>query len=360
MKIGILSMQRIFNYGSFMQSYSLKKMVESLGHEVVFIDIKPGRQLESGTYRKFDRIKSILSKLDKNILKRLEDRRQDKKIAAIFTKILKDELGVDQWNEDEPCDIVIVGSDEVFNCTQLNASFGFSTHLFGKGVNAKKVISYAASFGHTCMSDLDRYGITSEVKENLKNFSIISVRDKNSAAIVEQFTGIAPLEHVDPVVVGEFDQRIPAPPIKDYIAVYAYGNRINREEEISAIRAFAKKHNKKIVCVGMYQMWCDTNVVGTPFEMVGYIKHADYVITDTFHGCVFSIKYQKQFVAFVRDSNRNKLTDLLERFALSSRMVASPEKLEETIMPQIDVEYIKIRIQEEHLRSVDYLTKNLK
>ena len=47
MKVGILSMQRVINYGSFLQAYALKNLIESLGHEAYFVDVKKGRQLGS-------------------------------------------------------------------------------------------------------------------------------------------------------------------------------------------------------------------------------------------------------------------------------------------------------------------------
>ena len=359
MKIGIISMHRIYNYGSFMQSYALKKLIESFGHEVVFIDIKPGYQLETVKNPRINRIKILASKLDRYVLKRIEHHLLNKKMYAIFKQVLKDELGVDEINVDEHCDVVVIGSDEVFNCTQIGKPFGFSTHLFGKNVNAERVITYAASFGHTNMSDLKKYKIDTEVGKNLHNFAAISVRDKNSAELVRILSGIIPMEHMDPVIIGDFDERIPKPNMENYIAVYAYGNRIKSKEEIKAIKTFAKKHNKKLVGVGMYQMWCDTNVVGTPFEMVGYIKHADYVITDTFHGCVFSIKYQKQFAVFVRDSNKNKLLDLLSRFSFEERCISAVDDLEKLICIPVEKEVVRQRIEEEKMKTIQYLKTNL-
>ena len=112
------------------------------------------------------------------------------------------------------------------------------------------------------------------------------------------------------VIVGDFDNRIIEPPIRKCIAVYTYSNRICDKDEINAIKLFAHNYGLKTIGVGMYQIWCDENVLGEPFEIVGYLK-VEYVVTDDFHGSVFSIKYKKRFATFVRESNRNKLIDLL-------------------------------------------------
>jgi len=68
-------------------------------------------------------------------------------------------------------------------------------------------------------------------------------------------------------------------------------------------------------------MWCDKNVIGTPFEIVGYMKNADYIITDTFHGCAFFIKFQKAFASIIRESNKNKMSDLLIKFGLTDHLI---------------------------------------
>ena len=110
------------------------------------------------------------------------------------------------------------------------------------------------------------------------------------------------------------DYKSEVPQIKDsnYILVYGYDNRLIEKKYVQEIKAFAKKHGKKLYAVGFFQDWCDKLIVASPLEVLGWVKQADYVVCETFHGTVFSIKYQKQFACIVRDSNRNKLGDLLK------------------------------------------------
>ena len=358
MKVGIISMQRVYNYGSFMQSYALKKIIESLGHDCVFIDIKPGMQIVSTT-KKQNRMVSILKKCDRYALKRIAHIWLIKKHKNDFPRALFRELGISSINTDEYCDVVVIGSDEVFNCTQPGKPFGYSSHLFGQNVNAKKVISYAASFGYTTIERLDKYHISEEIGEYLKDFKALSVRDKNSFEIVKKLSGIIPQVHMDPVIVGDFDDRVQTPSMHNYLAIYAYSNRINDKKEIDAIRKFAHQHHLKIIGVGMYQVWCDENVMGEPFEIVGYIKNADYVVTDTFHGCVFSIKYKKKFAAFVRDSNRNKLIDLLSKFELQDRLVTDAKELATILNRDPDADKIEKTIELEKGRTIKYFKDNI-
>lgn len=358
MKVGIISMQRVYNYGSFMQSYSLKKLVESLGHDCVFIDIKPGKQIVP-TQQSQNRIIKIIKKCDRYILKRIDHIRLIKKHKDDFPRVLREELGITSFNTDEYCDVVIIGSDEVFNCTQPGKPFGYSTHLFAQNVNANRVISYAASFGYTTIERLNKYSISEEIAKYLRDFDALSVRDENSVEIVKELTGIIPQVHMDPVIVGDFDDRIQMPSIDKYLAIYAYSNRISDRKEIEAIKKFAREHQLKTIGVGMYQVWCDENVMGDPFEIVGFIKKADYVVTDTFHGCVFSIKYKKNFAAFVRDSNRNKLLDLLSKFGLQDRLVNDVKDLRTILNRNIDTRRIESTIKLEKKRTVEYLKDNI-
>lgn len=267
-------------------------------------------------------------------------------------------LGIsEERNECPELDALVIGSDEVFNCTQAGDVVGFSRQLFGKDHRSKKLISYAASFGSTTMEKLEKYGIDAEVGELLDGFDAISVRDRNSIEIVECLTGKTSEYHVDPVLAYEFpevdDIRIE---LKDYIVVYAYAGRL-REDEITAIQQFAKKKGKKILTLGFWQTFSDEYVLANPLEVLAYVKHADYVVTDTFHGTVFSIKYQVPFATIIRDSNKQKLSDLLERFNLLERRVEDVSRLEnvlESLMPDIEK-----MIASEQAQTLEYLRKEL-
>ena len=85
------------------------------------------------------------------------------------------------------------------------------------------------------------------------------------------------------------------------------------------------------------------------------MKNADYVITDTFHGCVMSMKFNKQFVALVRDSNRQKMSSLLDQFGLKGRMCEEFGDLRDRMEPPIDYITINDIIAKETEKSIQYL-----
>lgn len=370
MKVGIMTMHRILNYGSYMQALSLKRMVESLGHEVVFVDYRPGKSIYDLTQPP----NKIKDKIKKSILWKKAIEFYQKYILHI--KLISDEellkmksfedsykvLGVakkPQYNT--KVDVLIIGSDEVFNCLQDNEIVGYSMELFGKNHKAKKLVSYAASFGYTTYQSLTNFGKEEEIGEFLKKFDALSVRDNNSCTLVTKLTGKTPQLHLDPVLVG-YAEKLEWLDVDmaGHIVVYGYANRFS-EEEGKQIQEFARKKGLKTVALCEPQSFCDESIRCRPDEILSYFKNAAYVITDTFHGSIFSVINHIPFVAFCRETaqknvtNREKLVDLLERLGLTDRLYNSETNLEEILEKPIDFEKTDELREIQRARSLEYL-----
>ena len=375
MKVAIMSMQRIINYGSFMQAFALKNIVESLGHEVFFVDFHPGLTVENR-----ESIKEVFNFYLNNLKTIIKNNRLFKKVV-LRSSTERLPAKTNEFKEcykllgfDEKCkysykaDVLIIGSDEVFNCLQANPRVGYSKDLFGHKARAEKVISYAASFGSTTLDGLEKYNIKDQITHMLKRFNNISVRDNNSEFIIRQLCGTSPYIHLDPVLVGNIE-NMPWKKIKrrGFVAVYGYKNRFTLEEAES-IQQFAKSRGLKTLAIAEEQSFCDENIVCRPDEMISYIEMADYVITDTFHGSIFSVIYHKQFVAFCRrkdncdnqSTNEEKLTDLFDRLNLRERLIENPKEIEIIIDNAIDYDSVDAIRKNERERTLKYLKDNLK
>lgn len=351
MKVGIMSMQRVVNYGSFLQAYGLRSVIVEMGHSVEFVDYLPEPSLipeeqASRSSRLIAKAKNLLrlaSPLYREYRnKQIQMNRSFSAFYDAFQTEFLPTLGIsDEGNYCPELDALIIGSDEVFNCTQPGSLVGYSLQLFGKDHRAMKLVSYAASFGSTTFGKLERYHIADEIGSYLRCFDAISVRDNNSAEIVTKLTGYSAKQHIDPVLLYDFPEAEEITiPLRDYIVVYAYAGRI-QDAEAEEIRRFARKHQKKILCLGFYQPFCDEYILASPLEVLAYMKHADYVVTDTFHGSVFSIKYQIPFATIIRESNQQKLSDLLHRFHLDDRRLLQLSELENTLCAPIDRDSVK-------------------
>lgn len=363
MKVGILSMQRIKNYGSFLQAFALKSILEELGADVEFVDYHPGETLIPS-----DGGMGIKRKIIKGVEAWKGSAPPSEKIRFINYKRNYAEkyypyLGItDEMNYSPKLDVLVIGSDEVFNCVQNNTNVGFAPELFGQESNAEKVISYAASFGNTTFEKLKQYGVDLKVTGWLKSFDALSVRDENSARIVEALTGNKPEINLDPVLMYDFitDRKTSKGVIEDnYILLYGYSNRFT-VEECKEIRKFANKRGLRIFCIGGVQNCCDRFIDTDPFTVITYFQHAEYIVTDTFHGTILSTITHRPFASIVRNAgygNSEKLLDLLKRLRLESRIWNNLSELEDLLQEGQDYKETDYLLQRERIRTREYLRK---
>ncbi len=369
--VGIMSMQRIANYGSFLQSYALKTLIEELGHDVQFVDYHVGTPVIENSSESTNKVSRMVKKGLETLTYHAP---MQHKLAFIqykknYAKKYLPLLGVtEEYNYNPKLDYMVIGSDEVFNCIQKNTNVGFSPELFGANSNADTIITYAASFGNTTLPKLKRYGKDEEIASYLNNLTAISTRDANSSKIVEKLTGNTPLTHLDPVLAYDYfgkSDRIPQIDVKEpYLILYAYSGRIT-EAEADWIAAYAKRGGLKIYTIGGVQKHADHFIDCSPFEVLAYFKGAQEIITDTFHGSIFSTIAHKPFTTIVRKSvgsgygNEEKLTDLLQRLGLTSRMTTNIKDVERINSMPIDYEESDKRIQTQRLRTQQYLSEQL-
>lgn len=365
-KVGILSMQRVINYGSYLQAYALKQLLLKHGAESVeFIDIIPGKGLPgysaSGLAYYISRFKAMMKVIlagNATAKKKTLDYRT--RLADMMKKAWG-VLGLKDYPMAPQVDLAVIGSDEVFHCCQ-KTQWGYTPQLYGRIPNAKEVVSYAGSFGATKLEMLKKAGVADEIGENLKCLKSISVRDDNSKFIVEQLTGITPLINIDPVLAYGYKKEIDkATEVdeKNYILVYSYPDRIHDKREVEAIRQFANQKGKKLICVMSRYDWCDRAIIPTPLELLGWFKNADYVITETFHGTIFSIITNRQFATIGRVTAIPKLTSMLRPYGLETRLVAPERTIESIFMEEIDYDKVNSSLSNLQKESEQYLDKIL-
>jgi hypothetical protein len=337
MKVGILTMHRVINYGSFMQAYALKRSIEALGHTVEFRDFPKGQPRHIGAKVQQPSFRDTLRKIPKKLLhvpSAMAKRDFRRQLHACFRNECWPLLGAPETpNYDLQADAMIIGSDEVFNYTQ-NHAFGYVPCLFGHGVQASIIASYAASAGYANWTDVENDGMAIELANGLNKFTHLAVRDANTSALVERCIGRIPELVVDPTLIHDFSDETPTTAVVEpgYLLVYAYEGRMDSENEIQAIRDYAQREGLRVVSAGAFHGWCDENVVVKPFELLRLFADATYVVTDTFHGSIFAMKAQRQFATLIRDesqwgSNSNKVHYLLEQFGMQSRIMFDMSEL---------------------------------
>ncbi len=363
-RAGILSMQRIYNYGSFLQAFGLKSILESLGCDVQFVDYEPGKCLvtspssKKGVARKAEKALEVF-RYDAPLRDKLAFIRYKRTYAQRFYPM----LGVtEEPNLDPDIDLLVIGSDEVFNCVQDNANVGFTPALFGQGYRAKRKVTYAASFGNTTLGKLESYDKRDEVAGYLEQLDAVSARDANTGTMVAELTGSEPTYNLDPVLAYDYFglcDKIPNGVDDDkYMIVYGYSGRLSNSE-CSAVRSFAESHCLRVLNIGGVQGVCDRFIDCSPFEVLAYFKHAQFVVTDTFHGTIFSTIAHTPFAVFIRRSgygNSEKLYDLLRRLGLENRSVVDTVSLAMTLDSLPDWSVSDAVVAEGRRTAREYLT----
>lgn len=384
-RIGIMSMQRVKNYGSFLQAFALKKILEDISQEEVsFVDFHTEYGIKDSAKESLDALKknkskyqmlSISSKLLKigvhnNLIhsQKVIDGVNLFEFYDLYCKRFEYEfwpiLGLNKsMNYSTRLDVLVIGSDEVFNYVEAQKA-RYSDELFGYNQNANSIISFAGSFGCTRYEDLKQNKYTQKLKDYFIKFNAISVRDRNSKSIIEHLIGKECAYHLDPVLHFDYSEYMPnLSHSRPYLAVYAYSGLA--EEYKEAIRSYAQKHNLEILCFMGYQNGLGKFMNVSPFELLAYMKDAECIVTTTFHGSVFSVKYNKRFCAIVQHrkgagyGNDEKLGDLLNRVNLSKKMIDRPEQVEKELDNQIEYSFVNDYVSECVQDGIDYLKENV-
>lgn len=317
--IGIVTHYGVHNHGAQLQLLALEKELKLKGFEAKALTfIKDYRYMPSGASKKYSisllSLPFYIKYFCKNGINKTLFNIHKKNI---FDKFRKKQVMIGADYTKYSGELLIIGSDEVFS-----TEVGISDSFWGIKTKAKKVVSYAASFGPTTLDDIQLKKESDFIISALTNFNSISVRDKNSQEIINSLINYNPQIVCDPVILYGYKKEIKNNRIiikKNYILLYSYDNNMNNPSEIEMIKNVANKMNLPVYSVGFYHKWCDKNINVDPIELIQYFNNAQFIITDTFHGSVISLITESNFAVLVRN-NSNKLYYLLEQYNLTNRI----------------------------------------
>lgn len=334
MTIVIVTVYNSYNCGSYLQAYALYKTLKEKGSDVYFLKREPYR-LGTFRYRLCKSIKAFLKCHFRDSQYILREHFRYKKAQKILPKT--DNLNC--------ADLVIYGSDTIWNMETAYFRDNWEKY-WGKGVENKK-ITYAASVGSTNASV---FYDNQAIKKCIKEFSGVSVRDDHTYKIAENLLDDEkPTMVVDPTMllsVDDYSEIMGKCHQRGFILVYYFGKMT--KEQNKALKEFAKSQNKKIISFGK-------NIPFSPELMLSYFKAADYIVTNTFHGNVFSIIFNKKFVSYGKE--QKKVVSLLQEFGLLHRLLDSEIVFDEVL--SADIDYIKVNeiLNSKRSHSLNYLGK---
>lgn len=339
MKAAVITRHGISNYGSLLQAMATQQVIEDLGHTCEIIDYI--RNDES--YMQHE--KTLLKRKPEwndNPVKRMMYLavRQPAGIAAgkYFEKAQKKYLHLskryttwEQLDRDRPeADVYITGSDQVWGPVE-NGSYD-SSYCLSFTEESDRRIAYAASFGHTDMTpELENY-----YKKWLSRYESIAVREDSAVEILKNM-GIQAVQVLDPTLLldasywSRYTQPIRA---GKYLLIYQLHND-RRLDEYAEKAAASTKLPLIRISASLHQISRKGKFVWLPEtgQFLSYIKNAECLITDSFHGTAFAINFHTPFVEVLPDNNtgtRNmsilKMTGLTDRILTNVNDTALAER----------------------------------
>jgi hypothetical protein len=338
LKIGVLTFHRCINYGSYWQARSLAEGLRFRGHDAVILDhYSPRINIAEWKCAYQPVLPTPVPAADRSLYR--------EKIKGFFRAFeslpLSTRFSLHNPTEMEHYDLVVVGSDEVWNL--FHPWYGRHPFFYGEGIRADRLISYAASFGNYDAA----WQLEKRWAERLQNFSCISVRDANSQEIVQDALGYLPQMVLDPCLqfTVEPEQRDNKKFERPYAAVY--GHNFSRSF-ISQIKSWAGERKLPLISIGYRNDWADEQwITADPHDFAHFISHTEALVTNFFHGCVFALRNAKPFVCETSPYRGNKLQGLMakiggEKYLLKEDTPADIYKerlnnqLDEVILKKID------------------------
>lgn len=365
MKIGILTYHRAYNYGAVLQCFALKEVLKSMGHEACVIDY---RQSEIENFYRFKSSFSIKKAMSLPIIKGLallllapirdiKQFRAIKRKKRIFEAFQKKYL-----NLTAPCttlipqgfDYYIIGSDMLWAYDVKTNNF--DPVYLGKfeRLPGAKLVGYAIS---GTPDSFVRLGEEQNF-DFLKNFDSISFREKSLADIVGSYTGKDTTCCIDPTLLTTkmLWQNLIKPEWqkKKYLVTYYLRLQGDKKNTLNnKIKKLAEEKGLEIIDINIRDSVKPISVE----DFVSIICCSSYVITDSFHGVIFSLIFEKPVHALkLHDSHDARYVDILQTVGADNLIVESNF---DPFIPNVEYEILNERIIEFRKESEDFLRMNL-
>lgn len=381
-KVGLAIVTYGTNYGTYLQAFATQYVVRKLGFNTEIINMESVQSDISKSRKKYF-VKQIFNipelKSYAHVIQGIISEKTNKKYRLYinnrkqqFSKFRNENFVFsdikDSWDSlsklcQENYDYVLVGSDQLWRPANIAGNF----YTLNFVPNDVPKIAYATSFGLK--------EIRSNQAEISKNFlsriQHLSVREKSGAKIVKDLTGRNIPVVCDPTMLlskEDWSQFVSNTPVvnKKYVLCYFLGdNKVHREYA----QKLAKETGCKVVSIRHIAGYLSIDKqfgdiapenIG-PFEFLNLIKNAEYVCTDSFHGCVFTTIFERNLFAFRRFSKDSKMstndriTTLLSMLGLEERLIYGTEDISTGIKQSINYLSVKQNLDAKKTDSMNYL-----
>ena len=373
MKIAILTLPIETNYGGILQAFALQNVLEKMGHQALVLDQKKYWTLplwkKPLSYCKRGITKYLLGK--DNCIFIEERKNKNYAIISVYTRKFIDKYiqrkivdfnRLNELNSDD-FDAFIVGSDQIWRPKYFCAPIENAFLSFTRGWNVKR-ISYAASFG----TDQWEYSSwkTRNCSKLLKAFDAVSVREYSAVALCKTKFNVDAKWVLDPtMLLTSLDyQRLLK--IKSHSGpqgqLFCY---ILDKTPITQKWLEKILDTKKLLPFEIKVENSASDNVETQLPVETWIDsfiNAEYIFTDSFHACVFSILFNKPFIVFGNEERGlSRIRSLLACFHLQERLVTAQNNFDVLdSIPDVLPGHVKSILEEKRQYSLKFLEHALK
>lgn len=369
-KVAILTQPLHTNYGGTLQAYALQKIIKDMGADVVTLDYQ---------WKKRNGLRFILAVIKSHLLNRKEKfpflpkeqmLREKNHRKFIDKNIIRSEV---IFSEDELLrhfkeinyDDVVVGSDQVWRVEYSPNIDNFFLNFLDDSINK---VAYAASFG------LDTWQFspekTAQIKNWLEKFDAISVREDSASVLCKEFLDIQAEHVLDPTLLltkEHYTQLTKGiSEAEDGIFTYILDHSKGKEQIVNLVsnKLKLKTYTKQPIKIYKTELFIKSEqeyVYPKIEEWISAFRDATFIVTDSFHGTVFSIIFNKPFIA-ISNSERGtvRFQSLLKIFGLEHRLISCYENLDDTlIFEKIDYSSINDKLEIERNKSLSFIKSAL-
>lgn len=346
------------NYGSALQTWALHQAMKELGAYPVLVDYCPDILKDKDPLNPYknmwDKDEESRKMVERTLPAiRINYEKFDRFYHERFVRTKKSYTSSNFESVMDEVDSFVCGSDTIFCPDEFGLDDGYYANYPCMRGNS---IAYAPSFGdpHFSIEDYKKLDIL------LQNFKAFGLREQMMVPYVSEHVSVPVQKVIDPTLLltqKDYDTICRERMIEEsYLLLYA--RRYNPRMEAYAEKMAAEK-GLKIVDISLrainaekgHQMFYEAGVE----EFLSLVKHADYIVTNSFHGIIISVQYKKPFVIFSREQCDTKITELLELFQLSDRMLIDGSEQ----FAEIDYNSVNDRIAEARVQATEYLKMEL-
>lgn len=368
-KIAILTQPLGPNYGGIIQNYALQKVLKDMGGEPITID----REKNNIPLRIFlSNLKANIYKniLNKNLITRANRQFIAKNNLQFLAKHIQRSPKIDSheqlinYFQSQAFDTVIVGSDQTWRPKYSPDIYNFYLDFLEDNASIKK-LAYASSFG---TADWEYTEEQTQVCQKLaQQFHAISVREDAAVDLCREKLGVEAIHLLDPTLLltaEDYSQLIDRPKTNKGLFTYVLDQSVEKQNFIQRVADTLelKQHTNQAIPFDPLVKRKITDYIIPPLEgwLQGF-RDADFVVTDSFHGTVFSIIFNKPFIALVNKARgASRFESILGKLGLEHRLIYDVNNLDKDLLKD-PIDYVQVHQQLNELKatSLSFLKQNL-